>query len=134
MLMLISKANLQWCMVTAQFNSCNVEPSTVTHSSFDNVKCHVTEFRPISEAARSWSYDKTNSPSCILKCRDTYILTMTRTTHRYIRGPHTVHRQPRAFQMQNSSTIRQNYFVLNSTTIIPWPRKKTTLNLLPSAF
>ena len=32
--------------------------STVTRSSFDNDKRHVTAFRPISEAAHSWSYDK----------------------------------------------------------------------------
>jgi len=30
---------------------------TVTHSAFDNDECHVTAFRPISEAAHSWSYD-----------------------------------------------------------------------------
>jgi len=33
--------------------------STVTRWSFDNDRCHVTAFRPISEAAHSWSYDKT---------------------------------------------------------------------------
>ena len=27
-------------------------------SAFDNSKCHVTAFRPISKAAHSWSYDK----------------------------------------------------------------------------
>jgi len=26
--------------------------------AFDNDKCHVTAFRPISEAVESWSYDK----------------------------------------------------------------------------
>jgi len=31
--------------------------STVTRRSFDNDKRHVTAFRPISEAAHSWSYD-----------------------------------------------------------------------------
>ena len=32
--------------------------STVTSWSFDNDERHVTAFRPISEAAPSWSYDK----------------------------------------------------------------------------
>jgi len=36
---------------------CNVEPSTVTRSAFDNDECHVTAFRPICDAAHSWSYD-----------------------------------------------------------------------------
>jgi len=40
--------------------------STVTRSSFDNDKRHVTAFRPISEAAHSWSYDK-----CISQMRPT---------------------------------------------------------------
>ena len=31
--------------------------STVTRWSFDNDERHVTAFRPVSEAARSWSYD-----------------------------------------------------------------------------
>jgi len=30
---------------------------TVTRSLFDNDQRHVTAFRPISEAAHSWSYD-----------------------------------------------------------------------------
>ena len=38
--------------------TCNVEPSTATRSAFDNDECHVTAFRPISETAHSWSYDK----------------------------------------------------------------------------
>ena len=29
-----------------------------TCSALDNDECHVTAFRPISEAADSWSYDK----------------------------------------------------------------------------
>jgi len=29
-----------------------------TRSAFDNDECHMTAFRPISEAAHSWSYDK----------------------------------------------------------------------------
>ena len=29
-----------------------------TRSALDNDECHVTAFRPISEAAHSWSYDK----------------------------------------------------------------------------
>jgi len=28
-----------------------------TRSAFDNGECHVTAFRPISEAAHSWSYE-----------------------------------------------------------------------------
>jgi len=28
-----------------------------TCGAFDNAQCHVTAFRPISEAARSWSCD-----------------------------------------------------------------------------
>ena len=36
--------------VTWRFNICNTEPSTVTRSAFDNDACHVTAFRPISEA------------------------------------------------------------------------------------
>ena len=35
----------------------NASRSTVTRSAFDNDECHVTAFRPISEAAHSWSYD-----------------------------------------------------------------------------
>jgi len=30
---------------------------TVMHWSFDNDKRHMTAFRPISEAAHSWTYD-----------------------------------------------------------------------------
>ena len=37
---------------------CNDTRLTVTRWSFDNDERHVTAFRPISEAARSWSYDK----------------------------------------------------------------------------
>ena len=32
--------------------------STVKQRTFDNAQRHVTTFRPISEAARSWSCDK----------------------------------------------------------------------------
>jgi len=32
----------------------------VNRPSFDNAQSHVTAFRPISEAARSWSDDKKN--------------------------------------------------------------------------
>jgi len=32
--------------------------------SFDNDKRHVTAFRPISEAARSWSYDNIHCNVC----------------------------------------------------------------------
>ena len=38
----------------------NIEPSTVTRTAFDNDECHVRAFRPISEAAHSWSYDKSD--------------------------------------------------------------------------
>jgi len=31
---------------------------TVKRWTYDNAECHVTAFRPISEAAHSWSYDK----------------------------------------------------------------------------
>jgi len=31
---------------------------TPTRSSIDNDECHVTAFRPISEAAYSWSYGR----------------------------------------------------------------------------
>ena len=56
----------QFCMVTSQFNianikasrDCNIEQSTVMRSAFDNAECYLTAFRPISEAAHSWSYDK----------------------------------------------------------------------------
>jgi len=34
------------------------ESSTVTRSAFDNDQRNVTAFRPISEAAHSWSYNK----------------------------------------------------------------------------
>jgi len=44
------------CHVTVYH--CNDTQSTVTHGSFDNDERHVTVFRPISEAAHSWSYDK----------------------------------------------------------------------------
>jgi len=37
------------------------------HSAYDNDECHVTAFRPISEAAHSWSYDN-------LTCRWTWKL------------------------------------------------------------
>jgi len=36
------------------------ESSIVTRSAFDNDQRNVTAFRPISEAAHSWSYDKHN--------------------------------------------------------------------------
>jgi len=53
---------------------CNVARSTTTRSSFDNDERHVTAFRSISEAARSWSYDNTITPCCVcgvfvLMCR-----------------------------------------------------------------
>jgi len=40
--------------------------STMTRLSFDNDQRHVTAFRPISEAAHSWSYDNT---LCTYNCR-----------------------------------------------------------------
>ena len=39
--------------------------STVTRLSFDNDQRHGTAFRPISEAAHSWSYDKTTYDTSI---------------------------------------------------------------------
>jgi len=34
-----------------------VEYCNIARSSFDDDECHVTAFRPIIEAADSWSYD-----------------------------------------------------------------------------
>jgi len=50
----------------------SVEPPT--RSAFDNGKCHVMAFRPISEAAHSWSYDNSeldlsSSSSAIFELR-----------------------------------------------------------------
>ena len=42
--------------------------STVTRWSFDNVKRHVTAFRPISEAAHNWSYDRSLCLSILFTC------------------------------------------------------------------
>jgi len=39
--------------------------STVTRRSFNTAQRHVTAFRPISEAARSWSCDKSFCPSFV---------------------------------------------------------------------
>jgi len=41
--------------------------STVTRWSFHNDQRHVTAFRPMSEAAHSWSYDSNNSQTLLLQ-------------------------------------------------------------------
>ena len=46
--------------------------STVTRWSFDNAQRHVTAFRPISEAADSWSYH--NTFFLVSPCRPTRIM------------------------------------------------------------
>ena len=63
MLILLSQANLQWCMVSVLLQSHNRSMFAISNGrppmrwSFDNDECHVTAFRPVSEAARSWSYN-----------------------------------------------------------------------------
>jgi len=45
--------------LTFAFSECHVR----TRSAFDNAQRHVTAFRPISEAARSWSCDNIPFPT-----------------------------------------------------------------------
>ena len=52
--------NVTWPCIIIMINSHVTiyhTRSIATHWSFDNDKCHITAFRPISEAAHSWSYD-----------------------------------------------------------------------------
>jgi len=44
-------------MVTLKYDEPEVENVARGHHLY-NDECHVTAFRPISEAAHSWSYDK----------------------------------------------------------------------------
>ena len=44
----------------SQCDICSIAYRPPTRSAFDNDECHVTAFRPIIEAAHSWSYDNTN--------------------------------------------------------------------------
>ena len=50
--------------------------STVTRWSFNNVQHHVTAFRPISEAAQSWSYD-----NCLWYLCNAYTCNRHKVTH-----------------------------------------------------